>query len=331
MKPVIAFFSVKPYDVASFEALKSKAFKFEYFEAHLTLKTVALAKGAKAVCTFVNDTIDAPLIEALKETGVELIVLRCAGFNQVDMEAATNTGIRVFRVPAYSPYAVAEHAVALIMTLNRKTHKAYNRVRDGNFLIDGLVGSDIHGKTVGVVGTGKIGEIFAGIMKGFGCKLLAFDPHKNPAVEAMGATYCTLEKLYKNSDIISLHCPLMPKTLHLIDDEAVKKFKPGMMLINTSRGGLIETTAVIKGLKNRQIGYLGLDVYEEEADLFFEDMSGQVIQDDTFSRLLTFPNVLVTGHQAFLTQEALKNIAKTTLENLEGYFSKKPTENEVKA
>jgi D-lactate dehydrogenase len=329
-KPSIAFYSTKPYDIEAFNANNTAGFHFNYLDAHLTPKTVKLAEGHQAVCAFVNDTLDAQVLRALNDLGVKTIVMRCAGFNNVDVSKAVELGIRVLRVPAYSPYAVAEHALALIMTLNRKTYKAFNRVRDGNFLLDGLVGFDVHGKTVGVVGTGKIGEIFAGIMKGMGCTLLAYDPYPSDAVKAMGATYVSLDELLAQSDMISLHCPLMPATHHMINDASVAKMKKGAMLINTSRGGLIETQAVIDGLKSGQIGALGLDVYEEEGDLFFEDLSCDVIQDDVFSRLLTFPNVLITGHQAFLTQEALHNIALTTIANLEDAFAGRDSKNEVK-
>ena len=328
--PSIAFYSTKPFDIEAFNANNTAGFHFNYLDAHLTLKTVKLAEGHQAVCAFVNDTLDAQVLRALNDLGVKTVVMRCAGYNNVDVSTAVALGMRVLRVPAYSPYAVAEHALALIMTLNRKTYKAFNRVRDGNFLLDGLVGFDVHGKTVGVIGTGKIGEIFVGIMKGMGCRLLAYDPYPSDAVKAMGATYVSLDELLGQSDIISLHCPLMPATHHLINHASVAKMKKGVMLINTSRGGLIETQAVINGLKSGQIGALGLDVYEEEGDLFFEDLSCNVIQDDVFSRLLTFPNVLITGHQAFLTQEALHNIAMTTLANLADAFAGRASKNEVK-
>jgi D-lactate dehydrogenase len=329
-KPCVAFYSTKPYDIEAFNANNTADFNINYLDAHLTPKTVKLAEGHQAVCAFVNDTLDEKVLTGLNALGVQTIVMRCAGFNNVDVPKAAELGMRVLRVPAYSPYAVAEHALALIMTLNRKTYKAFNRVRDGNFLLDGLVGFDVHGKTVGVIGTGKIGEIFAGIMKGMGCTLLAYDPYPSEAVKAMGATYVSLDELLAQSDMISLHCPLMPATYHMIDDASVAKMKKGVMLINTSRGGLIETQAVVDGLKSGQIGALGLDVYEEEGDLFFEDLSCDVIQDDVFSRLLTFPNVLITGHQAFLTQEALHNIARTTIANLEDAFAGRDSKNEVK-
>ncbi len=328
----IAFYSTKPYDVETFNAVKEKLgslVELDFLDVHLTKRSASLAQGHDAVCAFVNDTLNAEVLQILAQHGIRLILMRCAGFNNVDMATAKQLGIRVLRVPAYSPYAVAEHALALIMTLNRKTHKAFNRVRDNNFLLDGLVGFDVHGKTVGVVGTGKIGEIFAGIMKGLGCELLAYDPYPNDAVKAMGAKYVSFEELLQGSDIISLHCPLMPATHHLINCQAISQMKTGAMLINTSRGGLVETQAVIHGLKTGRIGAMGLDVYEEEGDLFFEDLSTSVVQDDVFSRLLTFPNVLITGHQAFLTKEALVNIATTTLENVHAVTQQLETKNEV--
>ena len=328
----IAFYSTKPYDVETFNAVKEKLgslVELDFLDVHLTKRSESLAQGQDDVCAFVNDTLNAEVIKILAQHGIRLILMRCAGFNNVDMTTAKQLGIRVLRVPAYSPYAVAEHALALIMTLNRKTHKAFNRVRDNNFLLDGLVGFDVHGKTVGVVGTGKIGEIFAGIMKGLGCELLAYDPYPNDAVKAMGAKYVSFEELLQGSDIISLHCPLMPATHHLINCQAISQMKAGAMLINTSRGGLVETQAVIHGLKTGRIGAMGLDVYEEEGDLFFEDLSTSVVQDDVFSRLLTFPNVLITGHQAFLTKEALVNIATTTLENVHAVTQQIETKNEV--
>ena len=327
--PNVAFYSTKPYDVEAFNANNTLGYQINYLDAHLTKKTAKLAEGHQAVCAFVNDTLDETVLNALDKLGVTTIVMRCAGFNNVDVPKAKALGIRILRVPAYSPYAVAEHALALIMTLNRKTYKAFNRIREGNFLLDGLVGFDVHGKTVGVVGTGKIGEIFAGIMKGMGCTLLAYDPYPSEAVKAMGVTYVSLDELLSQSDVVSLHCPLMSATHHMINNASVAKMKKGLMLINTSRGGLIETQAVIDGLKSGQIGALGLDVYEEEGDLFFEDLSCDVIQDDVFSRLLTFPNVLITGHQAFLTQEALHNIASTTMQNLKDAFAGQASKNEV--
>lgn len=314
MPPKILFYSSKSYDRDSFpRANAGHGFVLEMIEPHLNAQTAALADGYDVVCAFVNDTLDRPTLVTLKEKGVRYIAMRCAGYNNVDLTAAKELGLPVVRVPAYSPYAVAEHALALILTLSRKTHKAYNRVRDGNFLIDGLVGFDLHGKTVGVIGLGKIGRIFADMMHGMGCSVLAYDAY--PA-GGDGLTYVDLPELYRQSDIISLHCPLLPETRHMINRQAIGQMKPGVMLINTSRGALVETQSVIDGLKSGAIGYLGLDVYEEEADLFFEDLSGSVIHVDVFTRLLTFPNVLITAHQAFLTQEALTNIAETTLGNI---------------
>ena len=312
----IAFFSTKPYDRVSFEEANGEhGHELHYFEPRLTPETVQLAHGFDAVCAFVNDQVDGTVIETLADGGTELILLRSAGFNHVDLEAAADRGLTVARVPAYSPYAVAEHAMGLVLTLNRKFHRAYARVREGNFALDGLLGFDLHRKTVGVVGTGKIGAVFARIADGFGCRVLAHDPYPNEEVRALGARYVEMEALLAESDIIALHLPLTPETHHLIDADAISRMKEGVMLVNTSRGGLVDTRAVIEGLKSGRIGSLGLDVYEEEADLFFEDLSGEVIQDDVFARLLTFPNVLVTGHQGFFTREALAGIAGTTLGN----------------
>jgi D-lactate dehydrogenase len=269
----------------------------------------------------VNDQLTGDVVEAVADAGVRLLALRSAGFNHVDLRAAARRGLVVARVPAYSPHAVAEHAAALILTLNRKLHRAFNRVREGNFSLDGLLGFDLHGRVVGVIGTGKIGAIFCRIMMGFGCRILAYDPHPNEQVRQSGGEYVTLEELFRASDIIALHLPLTPETHHLINGRALNEMKHGVMLINTSRGGLIDTVAVIEALKRGKIGALGLDVYEEEADLFFEDLSGTVIQDDVFARLLTFPNVLITGHQGFFTVEALRNIAATTLANATAFES----------
>jgi D-lactate dehydrogenase len=318
----IALFSTKPYDRVSFEeANAGHAHELHYFEPRLTDETVRLADGFDAVCAFVNDQVDAGVVEALAGGGTELILLRSAGFNHVDLRAAAERGLTVARVPAYSPYAVAEHAMGLVLTLNRKFHRAHARVREGNFALDGLLGFDLHGKTMGVVGTGKIGTVFARIAAGFGCRVLAHDPYPNEEVEGLGARYVEMEEMLGEADIIALHLPLTPETHHLIDGDAVARMKEGVMLINTSRGGLVDTRAVIEGLKSGRIGSLGLDVYEEEADLFFEDLSGTVIQDDVFARLLTFPNVLVTGHQGFFTREALAAIAGTTLGNATAYES----------
>ena len=313
----LAVFNSKPYDETYLTgANQAYGFELHFYAEPLTDKNARLAEGADVVCAFVNDPLNEDVIKRLAGLGIKAITLRCAGYNNVNLEAATACGMPVFRVPAYSPQAVAEHAITLMLTLNRKTHKAYNRVREGNFSLQGLVGFDMAGKTAGLVGTGKIGEATAQILKGFGCRVLAYDLHPNPACEAAGVEYTALEALMQQSDIISLHCPLVPATHHLINTQTISQMKPGVMLINTSRGGTIDTDAVIQGLKTGQIGSLGLDVYEEEADLFFEDLSTTVIQDDMFTRLLTFPNVLITGHQAFLTDEALTNIAETTLGNV---------------
>lgn len=317
----IAMFSTKPYDVTYFDRAnrdRGHGHELTYFEPRLVAGTASLAAGFPAVCAFVNDRLDARVLETLHAGGTRLIALRSAGFNHVDLEAADALGLTVARVPAYSPHAVAEHAVAMVLSLNRKVYRAHNRVREGNFALDGLLGFDLHGKTVGVVGTGKIGRIFAGLMHGFGCRVLAFDPFPHPEVEALGQ-YVPLETLLAESDVISLHCPLTPETHHLIDAAAVARLKPGAMLVNTSRGALVDTQAAIDGLKSGRIGYLGLDVYEEEENLFFEDLSDRVIQDDVFSRLLTFPNVLITGHQAFFTAEAVTAIAETTLANVRAF------------
>ncbi len=310
----IAVFSTKAYDRNALDEANGRHHHdLHYFEPRLTLKTTILARGFDAVCPFVNDELTAPVIAALAEGGVRLLTLRSAGFNHVDLRAAAAHGVTVARVPAYSPYAVAEHAVGIILTLNRKFHRAYARVREGNFSLDGLLGFDLSGKTVGVIGTGKIGTAFCRIMAGFGCRILAHDPYPNDEVREIGALYVDLDELFAASDIVALHLPLTPDTFHLVGSATVERMKPGAMLINTSRGGLVDTKAVIHGLKSGRIG--SLDVYEEEADLFFEDLSGKVIQDDVFARLLTFPNVLITGHQGFFTAEALNAIAETTLSN----------------
>jgi D-lactate dehydrogenase len=316
----VAVFSTKPYDRKFLEeANRGHGHDLVFLEPRLSEETAPLAAGFPAVCVFVNDRLDAHVLETLAAKGTRLVALRCAGFNNVDLARAEQVGITVARVPAYSPHAVAEHAVALILALNRKTHRAYNRTREGNFTLEGLVGFDLHGKTVGVVGTGKIGAIVAGIMRGFGCRVLAYDPHPHPELAAAGIDYVPLPQLLAAADVVTLHSPLTPETRHLIDAEAVRRMKRGVMLVNTSRGALIDTRAVIRALKSGHIGYLGLDVYEEEEELFFEDLSQQLIQDDVFTRLLTFPNVLITAHQAFLTQEAMENIAETTLANIAAF------------
>ncbi len=316
-----AVFSTKGYDRESFESLNARfGHELTFFKPNLSKETAPLAHGFAAVCAFVNDDLNTEVLEDLAAHGTKLIALRCSGFNQVNVTKAYELGMSVARVPSYSPQGVAEHAVAMIMALNRRIHVAHNRVRDGNFSLEGLIGFEVAGKTVGVVGTGQIGRIFARIMKqGFGANVLAYDVFQHPECLQMGVKYVSLEEIYKQSDIISLHCPLMNETYHLIHDHAVKLMKKGVMLINTSRGGLVDTKAVIKGLKSEKIGALGLDVYEEEAALFFEDHSGHIIQDDVFARLLTFPNVMITSHQAFLTRNALSNIAETTLQNISDY------------
>jgi D-lactate dehydrogenase len=313
----VAVFSSKPYDRLFLETA-NKAYQHElvFFEARLSQETAVLAKGFPAVCIFVNDQLDAPALGALAQGGTGLVALRCAGFNNVDLKAAQAHEMLVVRVPAYSPHAVAEHTAALLLTLNRKVHRANNRVREGNFALDGLLGFDIHGLTVGIVGTGKIGLEVARIMRGFGCPIVAYDLAPHPESEQIGIRYVSLEELFAVSDIITLHCPLTPETYHLVNAPAIAKMKMGVVLLNTSRGALVDTAAVIEGLKSGKIGYLGLDVYEEEGDLFFEDLSNVVIQDDVFARLLLFPNVLITGHQAFFTRNALENIAHITLGNI---------------
>ncbi|MHC4065627.1 MAG: 2-hydroxyacid dehydrogenase, partial [Planctomycetota bacterium] len=298
----IAVFSTKPYTRPFFaEANGEYGHELTFLESRLTRETADLAAGYAAVCVFVNDELDGVVLEKLAGSGTHVVALRCAGFNNVDLGAAEQLGLRVIRVPRYSPHAVAEHTVGLMLALNRKIHRAAARAREGNFDLEGLMGFDLHGRTVGIVGTGEIGTVVARIMDGFGCRLLASDVRVDPECEGLGARYVDLPELLAESDIISLHCPLVRETHHLIDDDAVSRMKPGVMLINTSRGALVDTRAVIRGLKTGKIGYLGLDVYEEEADLFFQNLSDQVIQDDVFARLLTFPNVIVTGHQAFFT------------------------------
>lgn len=317
----VAVFSSKPYDERYLgAAAKGSPHQLDFFEPSLNCDVVMLAADHEAVCVFVHDEVDGDVLRKLAEGGTRLVALRAAGFNNVDLEVAKEVGIKVCRVPAYSPYAVAEHAVALILSLVRRTPRAYNRVRDGNFALDGLLGYDIKGKCVGVVGTGRIGTVFAGIMKGFGCRLLAYDPYPNEAMQELGAEYVELPQLFAESDIIALHAPLTPETHHLVNAETLSLVKPGVTIVNTSRGGLIDTEAAIEALKHGRLGYLGLDVYEEEHAVgFFEDQSASIIQDDTFARLLTFPNVLITAHQAFFTAEALQNIAETTLANLTAF------------
>ncbi|MFM2433029.1 MAG: hypothetical protein RLZZ511_4243 [Cyanobacteriota bacterium] len=314
----IAVFSTKSYDRDSLTAANSvHNHELCFFETQLNRHTALLAKDIPVVCPFVNDEVNAEVLKILAANGTRLLALRAAGFNNVDLKAAAELGIIVVRVPAYSPYAVAEHTVALILMLNRRLYRAYNRVRDDNFALEGLLGFDLHGSTIGIIGTGKIGMVFAQIMHGFGCSLLGYDPLPNPQFEAIGtAQYVELSELLAQSDVISLHCPLTPENHYLIDAEAIARMQPDVMLINTSRGGLVDTEAVIAGIKSAKIGYLGIDVYEQEADLFSEDLSGTIIQDDNFQLLKSFPNVVITAHQAFFTRNALQAIAETTLANV---------------
>jgi D-lactate dehydrogenase len=314
----ITFFSTQPYDKEFFiKHIGDFGFSFEFLETSLDSKTADLVKNSVAVCVFVNDKVNREVIECLASKGVKIIALRCAGFNNVDLAAAKENNIKVCRVPAYSPEAVAEHAVAMILTLNRKTHKAYNRVREQNFSLNGLLGFDLHGKTVGVIGTGNIGRAFCKIMAGFGCKVLAFDLVANKEIEALGVTYLPLIDVISSSDIISLHSPLNEQTHNLVNAETIRMMKTGVMLINTSRGGLVDTKSVIEGLKSGKLGYVGIDVYEQEEKLFFRDLSGGIILDDIISRLSSFPNVLITAHQGFFTTEALTEIAIVTLSNID--------------
>ncbi len=329
----LALFDTHAYDRESFEAARAgHGHALTYFEPRLTASTAALARGFDAVCSFVNDRVDAPALALLREGGVRLVALRCAGFNHVDLAAAARLELKVTRVPEYSPYAVAEHAVALVLALNRKVHRAYARVREWNFSLEGLVGFDLHGKTVGIVGTGRIGKAAARIFRGFGCEVLAFDAQPDEAFAREHAvTYAPLAQLYAQSDVLSLHVPLTPLTRHLVDAKALGQLKRGAMLVNTGRGALIDSRALIDALKSGQLGAAGLDVYEEEEGIFFQDLSSQVLQDDVLARLLTFPNVLITSHQAFLTREALSNIAHTTLESVTAFERGLPLTCEVRA
>lgn len=326
----IAFFGAKPYDIASFDQVNER-FKYDirYFKGHLNANNVLLTAGADVVCIFVNDSADAEVIDALVKNGVKLLALRCAGFNNVDLEAAEGR-LPIVRVPAYSPYAVAEYTVALMLSLNRKIHRAYWRTRDGNFSLNGLMGFDMHGKTAGIIGTGKIAKILIHILKGLGMRILANDlyPDREFARQE-GFDYVPLDELYRQSDIISLHCPLTRETRYLINDESIAKMKKGVMIINTGRGQLIHTHALIEGLKDKQVSAAGLDVYEEEGDYFYEDKSDKIIDDDVLARLLSFNNVIVTSHQAFFTKEAMYNIAETTMENIEA-FREGRLQNEVR-
>ena len=326
----IAFFGAKPYDISSFDQVnKDFNYDIKYYKGHLNKNNQVLTQGTDAVCIFVNDTADAEIIDGLAKNGVKLLALRCAGYNNVDLAAAKGK-MKIVRVPAYSPYAVAEHAVALMLSLNRKIHRAYWRTRDGNFSLHGLMGFDMHGKTAGIIGTGKIAKILIKILKGFGMNIVAYDLYPDYAfAEEQGITYTTLDELYKQSDIISLHCPLTDKTKYLINDISICKMKDNVMIINTGRGLLIHTNALIEGLKNKKIAAAGLDVYEEEGDYFYEDKSDKIIDDDVLARLLSFNNVIVTSHQAFFTKEALHNIAETTLLNIKAFMENQPLANEV--
>lgn len=320
-----AVFSTKSYDRQFLsEANRQAGHELIFLEPRLTDQTCALADGFPAVCTFVNDQLDARVLLTLSKRGTRLIALRCSGFNNVDLSSAEKLGLTVARVPAYSPQAVAEHTVALILALGRKLHKAYNRVREGNFTLEGLLGLELSGRTAGIIGTGRIGAIVAEILAGFRCRLLTYDVVPNAELEAIGAHQVSLDELFTQSDVITLHCPLVPDTFHLINGEALARMKQGVVLINTSRGKLVDTEAVVRALKSGKIGSLGLDVYEEEADLFFEDLSNRVIQDDVFSRMLTFPNVIITGHQAFFTRQAMTAIAEETLANITAFEQGQP-------
>lgn len=322
----IAFFDTKPYDLPAFQKYGSEqGVDFKFFETKLTPDTVSLAAGSDGVCVFVNDIINAEVIDRLYELGVKVIALRCAGYNNVDLDHAFGR-IHVMHVPAYSPYAVAEHAIAMLLTSIRRIHKAYIRTKDFNFSLSGLTGFDLHGKTVGVVGTGRIGRVFIDICRGFGMNVIAFD--KFPAADS-GIEYVELDELFRRSDIISLHCPLTEETHHLIDTEALEKMKTGVVIINTSRGALIDAEALLEGIKLRKVGAACLDVYEEESDVFFQDFSGHIMSDDVLARLISMPNVIVTSHQAFLTEEALENIAETTVNNIVGYFRENQCDNEL--
>jgi D-lactate dehydrogenase len=328
----IAIFSSTPYERRYLdEANANGHHRLNFFEVPLTIESAGLATGYPAVCVFVNDRADAQVLEALQQGGTRLVALRCTGFNNVDLEAAARLGLKVVRVVDYSPNSVAEHAVALLLAINRKIHRAYNRTRDSNFSLDGLIGFDLAGKTVAVVGTGKIGRVFAKIMLGFGCEVIGYDPMPSREFETLGARYAASGEIGERADVISLHCPLTPATHHIINADTLARAKPGALLINTSRGALIDTEAVIEALKSGQLGGLAIDVYEQEANLFFRDLSSVVIADDLIQRLVSFPNVIVTGHQAFLTREALTTICETTLQSATAFEQGQTLENEIKA
>ena len=325
----IAVFSTKEYDKKYLSLANDAGHELTFFETRLTAETAPLIAGHEVCCVFVHDHVTKDVLQVFSDNGCKLIALRCAGFNNVDMDTAKALGISVVRVPAYSPHGVAEFAVSLIMDLNRKVSKAHRRVSELNFSLDGLVGFDLYGKTVGVIGTGKIGTCFTRIMKGFGCEVLCYDLYPNKEIEAIGAKYVPLDSLLSDADIISLHCPLTPESRYFINQSSIKKMKDGVMLINTSRGELMNTQDAVQALKSGKIGYLGIDVYEEEEGVFFEDMSNRIVQDDVLSRLLTFPNVLITSHQAFFTNEALLNIANTTMGNITEFANSGTCENAV--
>ena len=320
----VAFFSTQKYDREYFDqTVQGQPIKIRYFDSPLNEQTAKLANDCDVVCVFVNDEVHASVVEILADAGVKLVALRCAGFNNVDMDACAQHGIRVVRVPEYSPHSVAEHTFGLVLTLNRKIHKAFNRVREGNFALDGLLGFDLHGKSIGVIGCGKIGSQVAKIAKGFSMDVLLVDPNPNPELEQYG-DFTDLKAALEESDVVTLHCPLNDSTFHMIDDDSLDRMKVGAMLVNTSRGGLVDTAAVIRRLKSGQLGSLAIDVYEEEADMFFRDRSATVLKDDVFARLLTFPNVLITGHQAFFTHEALTEIAQTTVASILAHADGRP-------
>ena len=329
-KMKIAFFDTKPYDKPSFEKFgEASGIEFKFFETKLNADTAGLAEGFDGVCAFVNDTLDADVIDKLHELGVKVAALRCAGYNNVDVKHAFGK-LHVLRVPAYSPYAVAEHTMAMLLTSIRRIHKAYIRTRDFNFSLAGMTGFDLHGKTVGVIGTGRIGKVFIDICRGFGTRVLAYDKFEAEGIDNGDTVrYVSLDELFQNSDIISLHCPLTDDTYHIINSASLEKCKRGVVILNTSRGALIDAEALLSGIKSRKVGAACLDVYEEESDFFFEDFSGHILEDDTLARLISMPNVIVTSHQAFLTEEALSNIAETTVNNLVDFFARGTCENEL--
>ncbi len=324
----VAFFSTQSYDRRFFEN-SSDTHEFEFFETRLNVKTLDLARGFDGVCVFVNDKINEEVLKGLSEIGVGLVALRCAGFNNVNLKAAEKYNIRIMRVPAYSPEAVAEHAMALIMTLARRTHKAYNRVREGNFSLERMIGFNIFKKTIGIIGTGKIGQAFCNIAFGFGARVIAYDKYPSDAMKEKGVEYMEFDDVLAQSDILSLHCPLMPETHHIINKQSLDKMKKGAMLINTSRGKLVDTASVIQALKDEHLGSLGIDVYEQEEKLFFRDLSDLVIRDDQIAQLMVFPNVLITAHQGFFTKESMEEITRTTIQNIDDFAAKKDSGNEV--